>query len=624
MREAVVTIRRIFVQLLTLFGLYATLRVLFFFVNRPLFLKASPGEVIWSFVEGIRFDLAAIAMLNVAIITLHLIPLGRISRTLERGKAFVLGLGFTLVNGFALSLNVVDLEYFKFTGKRTTADGFLLARDIGDQTAQIALYYWYFSLLILAIYAVLAWVAYRTYRQSDKTNPAWILFFILFGALAIRGGWQSKPLIPATAFASSPELGPVVLNTTFTILKSSDKSPVSELKDLSPDEVKTIINNAVKREPVEGELSELWPKPKNVVFVILESFGTEYVFPPKGESYAPFLKTLAEKGSNFSFAYANARRSIDALPALFAGIPTWMEPPFITSPYQTNKISATPEIFSEQGYDTLFFHGGNNGTMFFDVMARRLGFQEYFGADQYPDRKDYDGKWGIFDEPYLQYMAKELSLRQKPFFAAVFTLSSHHPYTIPKEHQGRFPKGTLEIHESIGYADLALRKFYETAEKEPWFKDTLFVITADHTSKQEYPEFDNIPGRFRVPLVLIYNNERLPFPVEVLNQPVQHADLAPTLLDLSRMKPGETSHFGESLCRLVSRPGIVEYESDGYHLIGAKRGLSWWRDGRSQEFTIPFKAEGTEVDYADEHLIQYLKASAHYYNNGMVRNQLIW
>ncbi|MES2746044.1 MAG: LTA synthase family protein [Bdellovibrionota bacterium] len=617
------TVRRTIVQLLTLLGLYSLLRVLFYYVNQQLFLKVPFGDIVKAWLNGMRYDLAAIALINTVIAILSLISLKRLSPKFERGKALVLGLAFTLVNGFALSLNIIDLEYFKFTGKRLTADSFLLARDIGDQTAQIAWYYWYYSILMLAVYAILGWVSLRNYRKDSKSHWAWIIIFTLAGALAMRGGWQAKPLIPANAFSQNPEVGALVLNSTFTILKSSDKAAVTELNEMPWTKVKEIIQQSsdTSAEPLSAD----WPTPKNIVVIILESFGAEYVFAPEGKpAYAPFLKELSERGSHFSNAFANARRSIDALPAVFAGIPTWMEPPFITSPYQTNRITPAPLYFAGQGYETPFFHGGNNGTMFFDVMTKRLGFDEYFGSNEYPDRADYDGKWGIFDEPYLQYMAKNLDARTKPFFATVFTLSSHHPYTIPPQHQGKFPKGTLEIHESVGYADFALRRFYETAKTMPWFSDTLFVITADHTSKQEYAENDNIPGRFHVPLVMIYKDKALPFSPEVLRQPVQHADISATLLDLARFQMPESSHFGESLCRLSRRPGVIVYDFDGYHLIGKNRGLSWWRDDRTANFSVLSPLGGNEKAESDQELIQYLKASAHYYNNGMVRNQLVW
>lgn len=613
-----------------LIALYSVLRILFYFLNRQLFLHSGLIDIILACFNGLRYDLAAIALINLLPYLIVMLPIG----IFEKPRTIVLGSFFTVVNGFALSLNVIDLEYFRFTGKRLTADNFLLARDIGDQTTQIALYYWYFSLLMIAFYAILGYLSVRVYRTPSRRElrarwPVWgrmgeFTLVALLGALAIRGGWQAKPLIPANAFSMNPELGALVLNSTFTILKSSDKEAVVELHDLSTDSVKKTL--LTELDSSSSPLPPVWPKPKNVVVVILESFGSEYVFPPhEGAGYAPFLKSLTARGSYFGNAYANGRRSIDALPALFAGIPEWMEPPFITSPYQTNKIVGAPEVFASHGYDTVFYHGGNNGTMFFDVMTKRLGFNEYIGADQYPDKKDYDGKWGVFDEPFLQFVAKDLSKKPRPFFAALFTLSSHHPYTIPAEHTGRFPKGTLEIHESLGYSDLALKRFYETAEQEPWFKDTLFVFTADHTSKQEFPENDTIPGRFHVPLLFIMNNKPLPFTTAATSAAVQHADVAATLLDLERLQPTESSHFGESLCRLEKRPGIVLFESDGYHLVGRDFGLSWWLDGRTLQFPILNSDKKTEMSPSElQNKELFLKAIAHYYNNGMVRNQLIW
>ncbi|RZA12139.1 MAG: hypothetical protein EOP10_31890, partial [Proteobacteria bacterium] len=169
------TVRRTIVQLLTLLGLYSLLRVLFYYVNQQLFLKVPFGDIVKAWLNGMRYDLAAIALINTVIAILSLISVKRLSPKFERGKALVLGLAFTLVNGFALSLNIIDLEYFKFTGKRLTADSFLLARDIGDQTAQIAWYYWYYSILMLAVYAILGWVSLRNYRKDSKSHWAWII-----------------------------------------------------------------------------------------------------------------------------------------------------------------------------------------------------------------------------------------------------------------------------------------------------------------------------------------------------------------------------------------------------------------------------------------------------------------
>ena len=184
----------------------------------------------------------------------------------------------------------------------------------------------------------------------------------------------------------------------------------------------------------------------------------------------PFLDSL---GCFFKYNLANGRRSIDAMPSIFAGIPAWMPCPLLL--YQGNKLSPIPKLFADIGYETAFFHGGENGTMFFDVMADMFGFKHYFGSQEYPDKADHDGHWGIYDEPFLQFTVDKLREMDKPFFAGIFTLSSHQPYSIPAQYEDHFKKGSLDIHESIQCLKTAL-----PAAKES-YEDTLFIITADYT-----------------------------------------------------------------------------------------------------------------------------------------------
>src|SRR5690606_12595848 len=99
----------------------------------------------------------------------------------------------------------------------------------------------------------------------------------------------------------------------------------------------------------------------------------------------------------------------------------------------------------------------HDGTMFFDVLASRLGFRNYFGANAFPDDHQDDGRWGIFDEPFLLWSVEKLNAMARPFFTTIFTLSSHNPYKIPEEYKDTFPEGTLPIHKSIRYSDFALQ-----------------------------------------------------------------------------------------------------------------------------------------------------------------------
>ena len=130
--------------------------------------------------------------------------------------------------------------------------------------------------------------------------------------------------------------------------------------------------------------------------------------------------------------------------------------------------------------------------------------------EDYPDeKKDYDGNWGIYDEHYLQYFAQKLNSFKQPFFSSLFTLSSHHPYSIPIDYKGVFDQGNLNVHETIGYTDMALEKFFLKVKNESWFKNTIFIITADHPAQSEFLFYKKDNGRYKVPLAFYVPNSIL-------------------------------------------------------------------------------------------------------------------
>jgi phosphoglycerol transferase MdoB-like AlkP superfamily enzyme len=175
----------------------------------------------------------------------------------------------------------------------------------------------------------------------------------------------------------------------------------------------------------------------------------------------------------FPNSFANGKRSIEGIPAIIAGIPSLLSDPFITSAYSGNNVTSFASLLKKKGYHTVFYHGGTNGTMGFDNFSRLAGFDHYFGRTEYNNDKDFDGTWGIYDEPFLQRTISELNKVNSPFAATIFTLSSHHPYKIPEKYIGKFPEGTLPIHAAVRYADFALEKFFNAASSAPWFKDYL-------------------------------------------------------------------------------------------------------------------------------------------------------
>jgi len=288
-------------------------------------------------------------------------------------------------------------------------------------------------------------------------------------------------------------------------------------------------------------------------------------------------------------ALSNGLRSIDAIPAIVTGIPTLMDDPFITSVYNTNVTNSLAEILKEKGYHTAFFHGGTNGTMNFDGFAGYAGFDEYYGRYEYNNDNDYDGYWGIYDEPFLQYFAEKLNSFKQPFFSFEFTLSSHYPYSIPEIHRGDFPEGTMKIHKVVRYTDYALKQFFITASKMPWYINTLFVIAADHPAQSVIPSnkdeieddgvalnnylmkyYKNTSGRYAIPLLLFSPGDSTL--QGSISKTIQQTDIFPTILQcLKYNKP--TVSFGNSIFEENSQPIAVHYVNGLYQITSGSYSL---------------------------------------------------
>lgn len=607
-------------RLLILLLFYLLCRILFFLFNHKAFAEADAGAIVLSFLYGLRFDLSIIVSSNLLFILISILPFSSID---SPGGKNVLKFLFLFVNIPLLFLNLADVEYFKFTQKRTGYDVIGILSDVQNQSFQLAFYYWYIPAMLVILVYLLA-KSYNIAPIIGKNKPisswkSWLAipFIIALSILIIRGGLQYKPLKPDHAFVQAPNvLGNLVLNTPynfFTTLSFPRIENRSYYK--SAEEVKKILQK-------DSTISVAPSKGANVVVIILESFSREYMgIGTEREGYTPFLDSLALRSSFFDQHFANGRRSIEAVPSIFASIPSLMEEPYITGIYQGNEVHGLAEMLTDQGYTTAFFHGGRNGTMGFDKFALNSGFQHYYGLDEYPEEKritDFDGNWGIYDEPYLEYFCKELTTFKTPFMAGVFTLSSHQPYQVPEKYKGKFPKGTLEIHESIGYADHALRNFFALASRQPWYQNTLFVITADHTQQLETPEYQNTLGAYRVPLILFHPGKKIAADV---SQVSQHLDVLPTIRGYVGSPDRHPILFGRSL--LDSSEGrAIFYSNQTYYYVKKDYYLEY--DGTNSRLYLYFdwnrNKEITGQPATKKQYEKELKAYIQYYNNGLNNN----
>lgn len=558
-------IKTALLRLNLLLAIYTFLRIVFFVLNSHVFNKYSTLQILESFISGLRFDLSAILFLNAGFLILSLIAPNKIYNS--KNYQLFLKAVFALTNIPFILANLADSEYYKFTGNRMTKEILFLKSEAAEQIDQFVFNYWH--IVMLAV--VCTFVPLKFYPKAKNSlsmnffkkniyNVAMVLGILLVIGLGIRGGTQSKPLQPAHAYATGlPDLGVLTLNSTFTLLKSKK---VVELKriDYFSDE------NQVLEELKQNKLrydSKL--PPQNVVLIILESFATEFwgaanTYP----GFTPFLDSLTKKGLFFKNNYASGRRSIEAFPAILFGLPVFMTTPIVKTNFYSNRWDGVAELVKKHNYHASFFHGAHKGTMYFDVISALAGFEDYYPQERYPG-DDSDGNWGVYDEPFMQYMVKEVNKHPQPFLSILFTLSTHQPYHVPEKYKDKFPKGTLKIHESVGYVDDSLRKFFESASKEPWFENTLFVITGDHTQMSESEHYNSTLGEYRVPLLLYHPKKKLE--TSNPNRVTQHTDIVPTILDFLGIHNESHLLFGRSVFDETQEGEAIFYAKDSYWLV---------------------------------------------------------
>jgi phosphoglycerol transferase MdoB-like AlkP superfamily enzyme len=255
------------------------------------------------------------------------------------------------------------------------------------------------------------------------------------------------------------------------------------------------------------------------------------------------------------------------MPSVLSSIPMFVEPFFVTDA-SLNRVSGIAGELGKRGYSTAFFHGAPNGSMGFQAFSRTTGYERYYGMDEYKiahGSDEFDGTWAIWDKPFFEYYAETIDTIKEPFVATMFSASSHHPFRIPDEYVDVIPEGELPIHKCVTYTDKALRSFFEMAKGSEWFRNTLFVITADHSNKTNNPEYKTASGFFEVPIIFYSPDGDAPFSAAIDSCTIaQQIDIMPTLLDyLGYDKPYVA--FGKSLISTPAEESFaVNYINDTY------------------------------------------------------------
>ena len=583
------------VNIFMAFVVYLIARVAFLLENFSYFSEglsfSQVGEWFWG---GYIFDRSAITYTNSLYIVMMLFPLWIKER---RGYHLLCKWVFVVVNTLTLVINLCDAVYFPYTLRRTTTSVF---REFSNENNLLDVFWgelwghWYLLLLAIAV-VWLMWKLYlmpRTHHTYYATlgsrigfGVVQLLLLLAITPLAIgacRGGLESgiRPITVnnANQYVNRPTECAIVLNTPFALIRTIGKDVF---------EVPPYFENLEAAErvfsPIHHPVSTHPFQKKNVVVLIVESFGREYIGALNKDlengnykGYTPHVDKLIQQSATYQYSYCNGRKSIDGMPSVLCGIPMFKEP-FVLSPASMNNYTSMAGLLGKEGYHTAFFHGANRGSMGFMAFANKVGFQQYFGRQDYAADKrfggdaDFDGHWGIWDEPFLQYWATKIGELKEPFMTACFTVTSHTPYVIPDQYKKVYPEEGIVIHKCIRYTDMAIGKFFETAKKQPWYKNTIFVLTSDHTNLSDHQQYQTDIGGFCSPIVIFDPSGEVKS--GIYPGIAQQIDILPTVLSIL----GYNKPFLSFGCDLMTTPmketyavnylnGIYQYCKYGYVL----------------------------------------------------------
>ncbi len=626
---------------LLMMAIYSLMRLFFYGVNQDLFPDVTPAHLLRLCLGGMRFDLTALLYLNSLYLLLMLLPFPQ--RANPHYSSVTRWL-FWIPNIIGILINAMDTVYVRFTDRRTTCTVFSEFQhddNLGNIFVQSIVQYWYVTLFCLAMIALLILLTRKhcvivvpkrkvLYYVRETVILLVSVYFIVIG---IRGGFgaYTRPITISNSlqYTNKPTETAIVLNTPFSLMKSLENTTYQDPRYMSNAEMATTFSPLHEADTTRAFVA------KNVVIIILESFSKEYIgfynhHLDNGTytGYTPFLDSLLQHSQTYTLSLASGRKSIDAMPSTLSSIPMLIEP-FVVTPYSTNAISSIADCLRGKGYTTAFYHGAPNGSMGFQAFARSAGFEAYYGMDEYDGPAAFDGTWAIWDEEFLQYYLRSMNQLPEPFCTAVFTASSHHPFRVPARYEGLFPAGTHPLHACVGYTDYALQQFFAEAKKQPWYANTLFVLTADHTNQLTYPEYTTAKGLFEVPIAFFAPDNSL---AGVSPIPASQTDIMPSVLAyLGYDKPYFA--FGKDILMSdsVAAPYVINYSDPVYQIFSDHLLLQF--DGQQTTALYDFVQDPllqtnlvADLPHtpAAQRMEHYLQAYIQQYLQRMINNQMTY
>ncbi|RTZ44645.1 LTA synthase family protein [Candidimonas sp. SYP-B2681] len=431
----------------------------------------------------------------------------------------------------------------------------------------------------VAMLGLFAWIGYLLFieARADAGMTWWLRPLISVAAaiitfLAIRGTLGHRPINPSTvAYCGDSMLNTLPLNSLYNVIYAiysmkNERSAEDVYGKITPAEMNAIVRQCATLEEGPAEIPTLhWQEPTskrkrplNVVMIVQESLGAQYVSNLGGANLTPCLDELAKTAWNFTRAYATGTRSVRGLEAVVAGFPPTVSDAALRLSGAQSHFFTMAQVLKQHGYRSSFVYGGESH---FDNMKSFFlgnGFDDLYDAPTFKDPA-FVGTWGASDEDMFNKVHALLSATAgQPTFTLAFSVSNHSPWEYPS---GRIdPDGDpATVENTVRYADWAMGQFFDQAKQSDYWDNTLFLIVADHDSRVGGASL--VPLRhFHIPALILGADVSARRDDRLISQ----IDLPTTLLSLMGLRC-EHPMIGHDLTRNGGGRAMMQYgENYGY------------------------------------------------------------
>ena len=542
-------------------------RIGIFIAHDDFFAGLSWGEFFLSAARGLRYDIAALALVFLPALVLVLVPGQRWFLRYLRYLGYLL---LSISAAFVVLFGVASTQFFAFFYRHLGVEVKTVFSDF-DFILQMAVEQNLWALILVVVgLAVAGRLAYKTLPKLPVPHygaggyALRLGVTLLLGELLLWGGVGRQFVDDTHAFAKQDlRLGQLVLNPAFAGINNlffpqSIEAAAAEFTALPTSENFNAPQALVPHSKQRG----------NVVLVILESWTPEFIGAfGAANSITPNFDAIAAQGRRYHQLYANGPISIYGLQALLTGMPHLPGMPLMGfGGVERLQLDGVATQMRNLGYKTLWAQAPRRASFNMDWLAQRWGFQHIAGSEDYHTPADWHKTPFGWDWPMYEYGLKTMAELPEPFFAALYTAVTHVPYVaVPEAQQLRphDPEGVNGYINTLNRADWALTKFWQQAKQQPWHSSTTYIFVADHVVPKDMPD-KSIRGRYRIPMVIVGPNIEAGDDWQMASQ----VDVLPTVLALA----GQMNEAPQARNGVLSSDGATSYWLTPNSTLGHYRG----------------------------------------------------